>query len=212
MTTGNAIAAAIAVALASVVPLPAEAAGHEHQHGGAHGEAQEAPRTEMPPHGPMMGGRMMGGRGMMAEGPLPPEMVERMQARMEEVMRPMLRDIIREVMLEIEREGVTAPGDPAGADQHAHHGDDAASGSPSTRAFRAANAAMHAAMEIDFTDDADIDFARGMIGHHEGAIAMARILLEHGADEELRQLAEEIIETQEAEIAFLRDWLARHAE
>jgi uncharacterized protein (DUF305 family) len=67
---------------------------------------------------------------------------------------------------------------------------------------------MHEAMDIEFSDDADIDFARGMIGHHEGAMAMARIVLEHGEDDDLRQLAEEIIEAQEAEIEFLRDWLA----
>lgn len=208
MKTGSMLAAALAVALAAGTAPYVEAAGHEHRHGGAH----EGPRTEMPRHGHMRGGHPPGRGGMMADGPMSPEMVERMQARMEEVMRPMLRDIIREVMLEIEREGVVAPGDAAGADAHAHDGEEPDSGSPATRAFRAANAAMHEAMDIDFTDDADIDFARGMIGHHEGAIEMARILLEHGEDEELRQLAEEIIETQEAEIAFLRDWLARHAE
>nr|WP_212590701.1 DUF305 domain-containing protein [Wenxinia saemankumensis] len=85
-------------------------------------------------------------------------------------------------------------------------------GSPSTEAYRAANMAMHSAMDIEFTDDADIDFARGMIGHHQGAIDMARIVLEHGEDPDLRQLAEEIIAAQEAEIAFLRNWIAETAE
>ncbi len=82
---------------------------------------------------------------------------------------------------------------------------------PAAEAYRAANMAMHSAMEIEFSGDADIDFARGMIGHHQGAIDMARIVLEHGEDPDLRQLAEEIIEAQESEIAFLRDWIAEHA-
>lgn len=85
-------------------------------------------------------------------------------------------------------------------------------GSPATEAYRAANLAMHEAMNIEFSDNADIDFARGMIGHHQGAIDMARIVLEHGEDPELRQLAEEIIEAQEAEIAFLQNWITENAE
>ena len=86
-----------------------------------------------------------------------------------------------------------------------------AAGSLATQAYRAANIAMHSAMDIEFSDNADIDFARGMIGHHQGAIDMARIMLEHGEDPELRQLAEEVIAAQEAEIAFLRAWIAEHA-
>ena len=108
-------------------------------------------------------------------------------------------------------------GGTAGADQaetddrHDAHGAEAA-GSPATEAYRAANLAMHEAMDVEFTGNADTDFARGMIGHHQGAIQMAQIVLEHGEDPELRQLAEEVIATQEEEIAFLRQWIADNAE
>ena len=63
-------------------------------------------------------------------------------------------------------------------------------------------------MPMDFTGDADIDFARGMIPHHQGAIDMAKALLAYGNDPEIRKLAEDIIAAQEKEIALLRDWLA----
>lgn len=82
--------------------------------------------------------------------------------------------------------------------------------SGAVEAYRAANMAMHEAMDIEFTGDSDIDFARGMIAHHQGAIDMARVVLEHGKDPDLRQLAEEVVKAQEAEITFLRNWLAEN--
>lgn len=91
----------------------------------------------------------------------------------------------------------------------AHYGDEHAD-NPAVRAYREANDRMHEGMMVGFTGDADVDFAQGMIPHHQGAIDMANIVLEHGEDEEIRQLAEEIIAAQEEEIAFLRAWLETH--
>jgi uncharacterized protein (DUF305 family) len=51
-----------------------------------------------------------------------------------------------------------------------------------------------------------------MIPHHQGAIDMAEIVLKYGKDPETRKLAEEIVKTQTAEIAFMREWLAKHAK
>ena len=68
---------------------------------------------------------------------------------------------------------------------------------------------MHRDIAVESTGDPDVDFAAMMIPHHQGAIDMARVVLRHGSDPEMRALAENIIRAQEAEIAQLRAFLAR---
>ena len=99
-------------------------------------------------------------------------------------------------------------GGHAGQDAHAGHGAVPAGASPSTIAFIAANDRMHAGMDIEFTGDADVDFLRGMIPHHVGAVEMAEIVLEYGTDPDVRELAEAIIAAQNEEIDWMRAWLA----
>ena len=84
--------------------------------------------------------------------------------------------------------------------------------SPATKDYKAANDKMHKEMNISFSGDADVDFARGMIPHHQGAVDMAKVVLAHGKDPELRKLAESVITEQEKEIAFLRDWLKKRGK
>jgi uncharacterized protein (DUF305 family) len=80
----------------------------------------------------------------------------------------------------------------------------------STTAFRKAAERMHADMGDRYTGDADLDFARGMVPHHQGAVDMARIEIEHGRDPAMRDLASRVVETQESEIALMRRWIAAH--
>ena len=81
---------------------------------------------------------------------------------------------------------------------------------PATLAYMEINARMHEGMAIDFTGDADVDFVRGMIAHHRGAVEMAELVIEHGTDPEVRALAEGVISAQEAEIGWMEEWLAKH--
>ena len=68
----------------------------------------------------------------------------------------------------------------------------------------AAMAKMMAAMDIKPSGDVDADFVAMMVPHHQGAIDMAQAQLRHGRNEQLRRLAQEIIVTQQQEIAAMR--------
>ncbi|WP_315835001.1 CopM family metallochaperone [Bradyrhizobium prioriisuperbiae] len=68
----------------------------------------------------------------------------------------------------------------------------------------AAMTKMMADMAAKPTGDVDHDFVEMMIPHHQGAIDMAKALLKYGKNEQLRRLAQEIIVTQQQEIAAMR--------
>ncbi len=59
-------------------------------------------------------------------------------------------------------------------------------------------------MAVKPTGDVDHDFVAMMVPHHQGAIAMALAVLHYGHNEQLKRLAQEIIVTQQQEIAAMR--------
>lgn len=199
MTKSSAAALALVAVLGLGVVAQAQM-GHG-SHGG-HGMGQGEPQ--------IMGDmdRMMG----MMRQMMP--MMERMRnatpaerERMMNEMRPMMQGMMPMMQGMMGGPGMGAMTGPG----HQEHGQTSTSASPSTRAFEEANAKMHRDMAIAFTGNADVDFIRGMIPHHQGAIDMARVVLEHGKDEWVKKLAGEVITAQTREIAEMRDWLTRNA-
>jgi uncharacterized protein (DUF305 family) len=70
------------------------------------------------------------------------------------------------------------------------------------------NTMMNKMRAAGHSGNPDVDFLAMMIPHHEGAVEMARLELIYGKDPLARRLAEEIIASQTAEIAAMKERLA----
>lgn len=67
---------------------------------------------------------------------------------------------------------------------------------------------MHMAMgAVKRSGNADVDFVRLMVPHHQAAIDMAKTQLLYGKDAQMRRLAQEIITDQQSEIELMQRWL-----
>jgi uncharacterized protein (DUF305 family) len=198
----NSLGALAAVAALTLGGAAALSQGTPHH--GSHGPttAQAAP-GQSPPSADQVQ-QMMGMMGRMT-----PEQMQQMYQAMRQRMTPEqhAQTMSRMGHGSMGHSHGAAPAQP-GAGQHAH-GAQGAAASPSTAAFRAANEKMHRDMAVQFTGNADRDFAAAMIPHHQGAIEMARIQVQYGRDPEMRRIAEAVIREQEREIAELRALLER---
>lgn len=95
---------------------------------------------------------------------------------------------------------------------HSHPSHPAVPVGSSNQALTAFAQAMDAAMEKMMTEmhrpgmtgNFDVDFLAMMIPHHAGAVEMARLVLMYGEDPLVRQLGEEIIASQQVEIAAMQ--------
>jgi len=85
-------------------------------------------------------------------------------------------------------------------------------GGPADAGYARAMEGMDQAMRQPMTGDADVDFVVMMLPHHQGAVDMAKAALQYAKDPFVRHLSEEIIKSQEIEIAAMKQWLAAHAK
>ena len=122
----------------------------------------------------------------------------------DEEMRKLAQEIIDAQKAEIEQMQTWLANNP-----------DTAEPTTDTEAMQQAYAegmdAMHGEMMLGIADpDPDMAFARGMLPHHVGAVDMAEVQLKYGKDEEMRKLAQQVIDAQKAEIEQMRNWITAH--
>lgn len=88
-----------------------------------------------------------------------------------------------------------------------HHADMA----KHSQAYHEAMQNMHQDMNNAYSaNNADVIFMQGMLPHHQGAVAMAKIQLQYGEDLALKDLAQTIIDAQQSEINQIKAWLQAH--
>ncbi|ACK49074.1 protein of unknown function DUF305 [Methylocella silvestris BL2] len=112
--------------------------------------------------------------------------------------------------------GVLAAEEAGGVTTHDHGGmkmDAPATGAGKDSAdagYMRAMSNMDKTMSAPMTGDADVDFVIMMLPHHQGAVDMAKVALDHAKDPFVRKLAGDVVQSQEAEIAAMKQWLAAH--
>jgi uncharacterized protein (DUF305 family) len=84
------------------------------------------------------------------------------------------------------------------------------SDAPSTKDYKTSMMKMMRTMPHDYTGNADVDFMRQMRVHHQGAVDMAEVVLQHGRDNEVKRLARKIVDDQKNEIAEIDAWLRKN--
>ena len=92
---------------------------------------------------------------------------------------------------------LAAPNTPAFAEETA-----------STKAYALSMSTMMDGMMIDPTGRPDLDFAKGMIPHHQGAIDMAKVEIQFGKDADIKKMAEAVVAAQTSEIELMTKWIA----
>ena len=107
----------------------------------------------------------------------------------------------------------TTPSAPMHPMEHAqgamHKGDDMKPGHEqgSTEMDQAMHKGMQSMQEMKMSGDVDKDFAMMMKMHHQQALEMAKVEIDHGKSAQLKAMAKKMIKDQTKEIGQLDKWL-----
>jgi Domain of unknown function (DUF305) len=193
---------ALAVLLLTGPALAQAPADHGQHHPGATPPPQSQAAPAQPPGQMPMGQMPMGQMPMGQMG----QMGQMMQA-MPEQCRVMMQNMMHQMM-----GGATMPGGMQGRGMTAAPSQ-AAGQSDAAKGYAAALDKMHDPMTQGIADpDPDAAFVKGMIPHHQSAIDMAKVVLQHGKDEAVKKWANDVVREQEREIAEMQAWLKKHGK
>lgn len=170
-----------------------------HHPGGSPPPAQAAPPA--PPTAPPAAPQPPSGQSAM-----PMDMGQMMQ-RMPEQCRPMMQNMPQNCM-SMMQQMMQGPGGMMPGGMQAQP----ANQSAATKAYMEAAERMHAPMLAGLqASDPDAAFVRGMIAHHQGAIDMAKVVLQYGKDDQAKKWANDVIREQQREIFEMEEWLKKNA-
>ena len=99
--------------------------------------------------------------------------------------------------------------------QKAHSAPASIATNAATAAYGAASDKMMNGMMGDsmaHSGNADRDFVKIMIPHHQGAIDVANVELKYGSDPDLKALAQTVVTAQQAEIDEMTTWLTANGD
>ena len=205
MKTATLAIALIALAGPALAQAPADHQQH-HPGGTATPQIEAQPQTPAAPTAPAQPQGQMP-QPQMPQGQMPmgqmmqnmPEQCRAMMQNMPQNCMGMMQQMMRSGMMQ----GGMMPGQgmPGAPSQ-------AASQSEATKAYTAAMDKMHdPMMQAIQNPDPDVAFVKGMIPHHQSAIDMARVVQQHGKDEQTKKWAADVIREQVREIGEMRAWL-----
>ncbi|MER8573294.1 DUF305 domain-containing protein [Mesorhizobium sp. M1374] len=174
-----------------------------------HHPAADAPQTTTtaPAAEAMPGGSPEQCTAMMSTMQKMMPMMEKMAPMMQQMM-PMMQQMMQGGMMQGGQGGMMQ-----GQSGMTNMPMDAANMSEASRNYMEAMKRMDAPMMQGVqAADPDVAFVQAMIPHHQGAIDMARAVLQYGKDDQVKVWANQIITAQQSEIAAMEEWLKQHAK